>query len=344
MTSGARQPIDRRRRERPIDTAGYSAELRDMLIDTDLRAIKLTHFGDSQQSNDLRELPNSGGYGRIHHFSSDEGSDWPANPLPIEPACRALGIDIPTSMNAQVFQSSGCNWRCWYCYVPFEDLTGRRGAHVTVRAMVDGYLALDDRPRVVDLSGGQPDLTPEWPVWFLTELRDRGIDDCYVWSDDNLSTDYLWRYVSEDDRALLDEHANYGRACCLKGYDEHSFAFNTKASPNDFSTQFELLDRLRNATNIDFYVYVTFTAPSIDDGLAKRVGQFVDRLQSVSPTLPLRTVPLKVLEWGPVGPRLNNDRRAALHNQHEVVRLWQHELEDRFSPVERQLSIVDIPK
>lgn len=46
----------------------------------------------------------------------------------------------------------------------------------------------------------------------------RGVTDVYVWSDDNLSNDYFWRYLGDDDRALLASHPRYGRVACFKGF------------------------------------------------------------------------------------------------------------------------------
>ena len=28
-------------------------------------------------------------------------------------------------IEAQAFQNAACNWRCWYCYVPFELLAAK---------------------------------------------------------------------------------------------------------------------------------------------------------------------------------------------------------------------------
>lgn len=214
---------------------------------------------------------------------------------------------------------------------------------IPVSSMVEGYANLEDRPPVVDLTGGQPDLTPEWPVWFIRALVNLGIDDCYVWSDDNLSTDYLWRYLQAEDIALLGEYPRYGRACCLKGYSAESFTFNTKAPPSDFEQQFRLLERLQHDTRIDFFVYMTITSPDVTS-VEPDISAFVDRLQAISETLPLRTVPLRVLEWGPVTARLNETRRGALRNQYVALASWQIELEARFSLEERSMGITEVPR
>lgn len=332
--------IDRSRRSRSIDTDGYSERLRSNLIDHGSQSIRLTRFADSDQAEDLSTPPNFNGFGRVHHFNADEGELWPKNPLPIAPACEALGIASRVEMEAQVFQSAGCNWRCWYCYVPFEDLTGRRGELVPVAEMAS--FAVEAGATLVDLTGGQPDLTPEWPVWMLKNLDLRGASSTFVWSDDNLSTDYLWRYLSAEDIEYLGSHRLYGRACCLKGYDDSSFAFTTGAHPTLFDRQFELLTRLQQSTAINYYLYVTFTGPPVSD-MTETVSRFVDRLQGVSETLPLRTIPLRIVEWGPVERRIDPGRSASMEQQLEAVRCWAIELERRFGS-DRFARIIDVPR
>jgi uncharacterized Fe-S cluster-containing radical SAM superfamily protein len=326
---------------RTIDTDAISSVLRERMIDTSARAISLTNFHRSEQSEDLTHPPNAEGFGRIHRFELEAFDDWPSNPLPIEPALRALGLGEQAHLDAQIFQSSGCNWRCWYCFVPFKDLSANRGELVAVADMVDWDLAAHAQPHAVDLTGGQPDLTPEWTVWYLEELERRGADEVYVWSDDNLSTDYLWRFLSDEQRDYLGGHPRYGRACCIKGYDQQSFAFNTLAAPELFERQFALLDRLQRTTAIDYYVYLTITTPTTDD-LGSAMGSLLDRLMKVHEYLPLRCVPLKVLEWGPVTPRLKPPQRTALENQMAAVAAWEAELEVRF-PGARP-DICDVPR
>jgi uncharacterized Fe-S cluster-containing radical SAM superfamily protein len=324
-----------------IDTDRASADLRSRMLDLERRAVSLTRFSTSDQLGDLSEPPNCDGFGRVHTFVEDAFDDWPTNPLPIRPALRGLGLEARDLLAAQVFQSSGCNWRCWYCFVPFADLTARRGTMVPVPQMVEWTLAVHREPHMVDLTGGQPDLTPEWAMWFLEELDRRGADWVYVWSDDNLSADYLWTVLSERQRGFLGEHPRYGRACCIKGYDPESFSFNTLAGPTMFRRQFELLRRLRETTSIDYYVYLTITTPTTSD-LSAKMRAFVDRLQAIHEWLPLRCVPLKILEWSPVTPRLTNEHMDALQNQHAAVEVWLEEIARRFPGT--NLAIEDVPR
>jgi hypothetical protein len=195
---------------------------------------------------------------------------------------------------------------------------------------------------MIDLTGGQPDLVPEWVPWMMNEVRARGLEsDIYLWSDDNLSNDYFWRFLSDQERELIAEYNNYGRVCCFKGFNAESFAFNTLAEPMLFDRQFELMGRLLTV-GIDLYAYATITTPSAK-GIKDDIQHFMDRLQSLNEYLPLRTVPLEVEIFTPVQKRLDEIKRQALKNQWIAVEAWQRELECRFSSEDRARNIADVP-
>lgn len=325
-----------------IDTDAYSIQLRSKAIDLPRRALLITDLRGSTQEEDLAEPVNCGGFGRIRHFSTATSVGWPANPLPILPAAAALGIPVSSPMRAQVFQNAACNWRCWYCYVPFSLLAGspRRSRWFTADELVDAYLAEPDPPVIIDLSGGQPDLVPEWVPWTIRALADRALTNMYLWSDDNLSNDYFWRYLTEDERELVATCRNYGRVCCFKGFDADSFAFNTRAAPELFDRQFELFSRLLS-TGMDLYAYVTFTGPSASH-ITEKVARFIDRLQQIRATLPLRTVPLEIQVWGPVAPRMTPARQLALDIQAEAIDAWNTEIDRRFTVEERRKPVTEV--
>lgn len=328
----------------PINTEVASARYRSLLIDTSRRRILLTNYHGTEQERDLTEPPNCGGVGRIRHFCRHASAGWVSNPLPIDPAARALGLGTIDELSAQVFQNAGCNWRCWYCFVPFELLSAnpKHSEWVTVSQMVDLLLQEHHRPSVIDLSGGEPELTPEWIVWVLEELRRRSLDrDFYVWSDDNLSTDYFWKYLSSSEQELVATFPNYGRVGCFKGFDRESFTYNTNAEQAAFDRQFELMRRLVR-TGMDVYAYVTFTTPGTSD-LRTHLSDFVDRLQQIDANLPLRTIPLEVRVFSPVGARLTDIHRQALQNQWLALDAWQYELDRRFASGLRAEPIADVP-
>lgn len=326
-----------------IKTDPFSAHLRQQAIDVAQRKILVTNFVGTDQESDLTQPPNCNGFGRIRHFRRGTSSGWPPNPLPIDPASRALGLPHTDIVRAQAFQNSACNWRCWYCFVPFALLSANEkySEWLSPEELINLYLNEPDRPSIIDLTGGQPDLTPEWVPWTMEALEARGISDSvYLWSDDNLSNDYFWRYLSERDIQRIAEYGMYGRVCCFKGFDAASFAFNTHAEEALFDRQFELMGRLLGL-GIDLYAYTTFTAASAH-GIPEAMKRFVDRLQELDPNLPLRTIPLEIRVFTPVQQRMTAERTAALSHQQIAIEAWNIELEQRFSSTERLLNISEI--
>ena len=195
---------------------------------------------------------------------------------------------------------------------------------------------------MIDLSGGQPDLVPEWVPWMMRDLKEAGLDrTVFLWSDDNLSNDYFWTYLSDADRELICDYEMYGRVCCFKGYDAEAFAFNTRAASEIYPRQFELMRRLMSL-GIDLYAYVTLTGPR-RESIQESVPRFVDSLQAIDENLPLRTVPLEVGVFTPVEKRLTPERRESLVIQHHALDAWRRELESRFASDARAQSICDVP-
>jgi uncharacterized Fe-S cluster-containing radical SAM superfamily protein len=328
-----------------IDTARFSSGLRARAIDLQNRRLLVSRLADSEQERDLTVPTNCGGFGRVRHFKQATAIGWPVNPLPIVPACRALGIpDVPAMMTAQVFQNAACNWRCWYCYVPFNLLSAdeSRSAWLRPEELVALYKAEPNRPKVLDLSGGSPDLVPEWIPWMMEALIDAGIaNETYLWSDDNLSTTYLFDELNESQLSTIRRYRMYGRVGCFKGFDEESFAFNTGAAAADFGRQFEIMRRLLDL-GIDMYAYVTLTTANCD-GMSDRIAHFVDQLQGLDPNLPLRTIPLEIRVFSPVGPRMDDDRRRAIDHQHLAVAAWNQELARRYNTALREQPIAEVP-
>jgi hypothetical protein len=204
------------------------------------------------------------------------------------------------------------------------------------------YKAEPDRPKVLDLSGGSPDLVPEWIPWMMEALVDAGIaDETYLWSDDNLSTTYLFDELSESQLNTIRHYPMYGRVGCFKGFDEESFVFNTGAAAADFSRQFEIMRKLLDL-GIDVYAYVTLTTANAD-GLSDRMAHFVDQLQALDANLPLRTIPLEIRVFSPVGPRMDDARRRAIVHQNLAVAAWNQELSRRYTLTLREQPIAEVP-
>ncbi len=328
-----------------LQTDQLAARYRTKALNSPERQVLVTNFLGTQQEQDLKEPANCAGFGRVRHFVRKRSDDWPLNPLPLDPAAKALGLAHGEELRTQVFQNAVCNWRCWYCFVPFGLLDANR-AHSSMKTageLIDLWLAESNRPRVIDLTGGQPELVPEWVLWMMSELKRRNLDRLvYLWSDDNLSSDYFWTALGAADREFIASYPMYGKVCCFKGFDESSFSFNTMASPEQYDRQFERMRRLLGLGALDLYAYVTFTTPETDD-LHAKVSRFVDRLQALDENLPLRTVPLKIEVFTPTASRMNGQRSIALDNQLRVADAWRSILADRFASEQRELRICDVP-
>ena len=163
----------------------------------------------------------------------------------------------------------------------------------------------------------------------------------YLWSDDNLSTTYLFDRLTRVDIDRLVGYPNYGRVCCFKGFDAQSFTFNTRAGRTDYEQQFHIMDRLLRL-DLDIYGYVTLTSPCAES-VHKGVIDFVDRLQDLDPNLPLRIIPLQIQEFTPVKRRLRSEHKRSLDVQEEAIVTWNSELQKRFEPALRRADISDVP-
>jgi uncharacterized Fe-S cluster-containing radical SAM superfamily protein len=327
-----------------MDTEAISARLREKSVDLPGRRVLVTCFPGTEQEKDLTVPANCNGFGRIHHFRRATSPGWPENPLPIDPACRHLGLPKADAIKAQVFQNAACCWRCWYCFVPHDLLSGSSNHSQLLSAgeLIDTYLQQSDRSPVIDLTGGQPELVPEWVPWMMRELRERGLEQAvYLWSDDNLSNDYVWQHLTQKDREYIASYRGYGRVCCFKGFDAESFVFNTGAEPECFARQFAFMRRLLNL-GIDLYAYATFTTPR-RDSIKEGMPRFLDSLQAIHPNLPLRTIPLEIRLFTTVKARMNGLRQQAVENQRAAVEAWLDQLSARFSNGERAKCIVDVP-
>ena len=326
-----------------MELAKYFELCRDSVYKPDERNFLLSRIGGSNQEEDLSVPSNCDGYGRIHHFRRHVDNDWVLDPLPNDPACKALGIPYTDLLETQVFQLAVCNVHCWYCFVPDELKKGAKccSKWFSAEQMVDMFVNLVDDIRVIDLSGGNPELVPEWILDTMKVLEKKGLSDkIYLWSDDTLTTDYTFQYLSNRDLMYMKSYKNYGKVCCFKGFDNHSFSFNSKLPSYMFDEQFRRFERYLDM-GLDVYAYVTLTADDYSY-IDEKMGSFVDKLQKIHPMLPLRTVPLKISIFSPVRARVSDCHLKSLDGQYDAINAWETELQRRFSKELLSKRISDI--
>ena len=301
----------------------------------------MTKLQASQQETDLTLPPNCNGFGRIHHFRREQSPLWMPNPLPMMPAAKYLGTPVADVLPTQVFQLGACDFRCWYCYVDFALLSAnpRHSEMASPRDLLEMMLREGVSSRIIDLSGGQPELVPEYPLWFLEARKELGlVDSHFVWGDDNLSNDYLWRYLTDSQIAFMVQSPGFTRVGCIKGYDAESFTFNTKADGALLEQQLVLLAR-SVAAGFDQYGYITLATPNLDD-VDGKVARLLDSIQEmVHPRFPLRTVPLHIFAFNANATRYE---KQAGENQYRVLDAWQRELQRRFTASELAQPITEV--
>lgn len=306
----------------------YFLKCRESVFDSSNNAFLLSKIKNSAQEKDLTVLPNCDGYGRIRHFRRFISEDWGTDPLPIDPACKALKLEPCDMIETQVFQIASCNVRCWYCFVP-DDLKKASDVNskwFSISEMLDLFQRDCEGIHVLDLSGGNPELVPEWIYYVMKELERRKLDDkVYLWSDDTLTTNYFFDFLKDSQIDYIKQYNHYGKVCCFKGYDKYSFSFNTKLGEELFEKQFENFERYLEL-GLDLYGYVTFTTDKIDN-IEQSVSEFINRLKKVHPLLPLRIVPLKIAVFTPVQERLNPSYINAVKNQIRVYEEWRKQLQ-----------------
>jgi uncharacterized Fe-S cluster-containing radical SAM superfamily protein len=325
------------------DPDKFAEKLRAVLLQSYMRTVLVAKLDNSLESHDNYTLTNCKGLGRIRVFTKylmhlrTNTKAFPPKPL-------LRGHPPTRELRTQVFQLAGCNWRCWYCYVDDDLLSAlpATGQYISAEQLVDLYLSTPDRPSVLDLSGGQPDLVPEWALWVMQSLEKRGMaGKVFIWQDDNLSTDMMWRVLTDKEIRYMASFPLHSRVGCFKGFDSVSFAFNTLAPARQFDRQFEIFKKLLTY-GFDMYAYVTLTAPP---GHASPVliSKFIDDLQRVHPLLPLRTIPLKIRPFSVTETRLNLMREGALAEQERAIEFWEDELRNRFDSDTISLPYESIP-
>jgi len=314
-----------------IDDAFLADRFRSRLLRGDDKSVLIAALDTSLSASDKYTIANCAGYGRIREFRDYklylERAVFPDRPL--RPNFR--GYPPNELVRTQVFQLAGCNWRCWYCFVDDNRLSAnpKYGKYFTAAELVDLYLAEPNHPDIIDLSGGQPDLVPEWALWMVDECDKRGIlDTTYIWIDDNLSNDFLFRFLTRSQIARLASVPKLSRMGCFKGFDEASFTFTTRAPPERFQQQFETTAKIIDA-GFRFYAYATFTAADLNN-LEASMRLFVDRLQEINELLPLRTTPLKVYPFAVTTTRQDQERARSLVNQLTAFAAWDSELRRRY--------------
>ena len=316
--------------------------LRSKIIDFDNRAVKLTCFSGLSESVDENCHVNCGGVGRIRkykNFSLFLENDLHTN----KRLLRGIDPNLE-SFETQVFQLVGCNMRCWYCFVDDCILAAndKYSMWVSVEEMIDSFIQENKEPLIIDLSGGQPDLVPEWCLWTMEEIEKRQLKDkVYIWLDDNLATmDIMEECLTSTQISYMANFPKHSRACCFKGYSEETYQFNVRNKYKSLKEQIENFRKLYNY-GFDIYAYVTLTGPQRAANY-KCIELFIDEIQSIHPMLPLRIIPLKIKEFEVTSGRINSIYSDALKEQYIAYNIWKDIMQKKYTKEQLNLPYENV--
>lgn len=318
-------------KEQGFDSRIWGDRLRERAIRPLTKEVMLAKIPPEEVQGSKYAHINCDGYGLVRR-SVTARPDWPKIDIVPELAAAKLGVTESETMSTQIFRDGICNFRCWYCFVDYKYMAAnpRYGQFMTADNMVEMYATEQDRPKVLCLSGGQPDLLPEWTKWTMEALEARGMDkNTYLWQDDNLSSDSLWRHMSRPDIDYMRQYRNYGRAACLKGISPQSFYENTGSAPQNFETQLRTLKGIVDE-GFDVYPYLVMLTSDLQAAHTD-VRSLVDRLQQIHHYLPLKVFPSKVVEFPQTTRRMQPQQHNMLTNQSDVLDIWSEELAQRYS-------------
>lgn len=154
------------------------------------------------------------------------------------------------------------------------------------------------------------------------------LSDVYLWSDNVLTTDYLFTKLSQQQIDYMSNYSKYGKVACLKVLMMSLF-FNTCSNVSLFREQFIMAKRYIDI-GFDIYFYVVLTVPDITN-ISSKISYFFDCLQRIAHYLPLRVIPIKIKEFATNNHRISPSRKKSITNQFKVLNVWNEELSKRYS-------------
>lgn len=84
-----------------------------------------------------------------------------------------MHVPFEETLITQVFQISACDFRCWFCFVNKDRLSGNLNfaSFLLADELVELYLKEPNRPKIIDLSGGQQNLVHEWILYMMKSVE-----------------------------------------------------------------------------------------------------------------------------------------------------------------------------
>lgn len=217
---------------------------------------------------------------------------------------------------SQVFQIGVCPLRCRYCFVDKENLDGTNPQSAFLKPVDVIQMFLESWPNIrnLDISGGSPDLCPEFLFKLLSEIERVDLKGrITIWVESNLDVNYYSK-MSKNVIEYIATFPNFHLLCSLKGWDSTSVTYNTR-NMMSFDQQLEGL-RFFCQHHFPLSVYLVFIGHKIAD--SKEVASLYSQLKHISFELPERCIPLYIKKFhaqGNLGDKFINtyddQKRAA---------------------------------
>lgn len=240
--------------------------------------------------------------------------------------------------NQQVIVQIGiCNFRCWYCYVDYELLSGRKVLYLTADAIVSQFLEQRQHAKsegkewnVLRISGGEPFLAPDLILDCLRIIKQLHLDrDICIKTETNLSP-----LIKVNDQPLAEEWADFQELAqyrnlivhpTLHGISQESLRLNANADPELLDVLFEALKTLIDH-RID--IYPSFGSNTVPVG---DVRYFWGRLKALNKNLPLRIAvrPFR-FDYESIVERAHGNRKIQIFDHVELVKTWDDLLRDEY--------------
>lgn len=325
--------------EKGIDPTKMADYFREKAFRPNTKEVFISKIPPEELAGSTFAKINCDGYGILRKSVTNRAEDWPEINILSEVASSKLGVAPDDLKTTQIFRNGACNYRCWFCFVDFQYLkcNPELGDYKTAEELLDLHTKEPEPARIISLTGGQPDITPEWTLWTMQALEQKNMQDThYLWQDDNLSSYSLWNHLKPEEIEHMRNYKNYGRATCIKGISPENFYKNTNSAPANFYRQIDVLKKLV-IEGFDIYTYLILLEEDVVHA-QKAIPLLLDTIQKdVHPNMPLRIFPSKVVEYNETIKRSNPIRERMLQNQYALLEIWNSEMEKRFSAKEREV-------
>ena len=287
-------------------------------INLESQKVLFANLLDTAESKDQYHRINCEGFGRIRSFSNF--SMHLESDVLSKRKFNRLG-STAGSYTSQVFQVAMCDLHCWYCFV---DKSNRNGSnmsskYLSANELLDLCIDNGEYPKNIDISGGSPDLVPEFVLWILEAVEQRGLKGkISIWVDSNLNSKYYETCLSKPDLEYISNFPNFRFLCSLKGWNEESAYFNSGMT-GTFQQQLDCL-RFFVEHKMNLYLYVTLISSKIPT--EKDLRKLFDLLYDIDKDLPTYTIPLGIKPFHAVTDKAKRNILGSWSSQINCAKIW----------------------